>query len=204
MMDWTQQDISFLIDNYTKLSLKDLGVALNRSPQAIFKKATRLNLIKNNRILKPAYDKHVITIIQQSVSYSDVLRKTNNSISGASLRVLKKYIVENNIDISHFKARGTFNSRTKKISEWLKHGTIIGSNSLKIKLYKHNLKKEQCELCGQEPIWMGKKMALILDHIDGDNTNNIIENLRIVCPNCNATLPTHCGKNRKTKCKKSV
>jgi hypothetical protein len=40
-------------------------------------------------------------------------------------------------------------------------------------------------------------MSMILDHVDGDRENNLIENLRIVCPNCNATLDTHCGKNKK-------
>jgi len=38
-------------------------------------------------------------------------------------------------------------------------------------------------------------MTLILDHINGTHDDNRLENLRIVCPNCNATLPTHCGKN---------
>jgi hypothetical protein len=39
-------------------------------------------------------------------------------------------------------------------------------------------------------------MSLILDHINGINNDNRIENLRIVCPNCNATLDTHCSSNR--------
>src|SRR6266480_4613309 len=38
-------------------------------------------------------------------------------------------------------------------------------------------------------------MALILDHANGVATDNRLENLRIVCPNCAATLPTHCGRN---------
>jgi len=52
-----------------------------------------------------------------------------------------------------------------------------------------------CEKCGQDEWWYGKRMALILDHINGDNSDHRIVNLRIVCPNCNATLPTHCRKN---------
>jgi hypothetical protein len=38
-------------------------------------------------------------------------------------------------------------------------------------------------------------MSLILDHINGVSNDNRIENLRIVCPNCAATLDTHCGRN---------
>ena len=43
--------------------------------------------------------------------------------------------------------------------------------------------------------WRGRRMALILDHINGVATDNRLENLRIVCPNCAATLDTHCGRN---------
>jgi hypothetical protein len=38
-------------------------------------------------------------------------------------------------------------------------------------------------------------MSLILDHVNGVRDDHRIENLRIVCPNCNATLDTHCGRN---------
>jgi hypothetical protein len=37
-------------------------------------------------------------------------------------------------------------------------------------------------------------MALILDHINGVGDDNRVENLRIVCANCAATLDTHCGR----------
>lgn len=54
-------------------------------------------------------------------------------------------------------------------------------------------------MCGQGEEWNGKKISLILDHINGDRKNNLIENLQILCPNCNATLDTHCGKNINNK-----
>lgn len=73
---------------------------------------------------------------------------------------------------------------------------------LKNRLYKEKLKERKCELCGQDENWKGKKMSLILDHINGIHNDNRLENLRIVCPNCNATLDTHCGKNTKEKIKK--
>ena len=65
---------------------------------------------------------------------------------------------------------------------------------LKRRLYDEGLKDRRCELCGQGEEWRGARMALILDHINGDAIDNRLENLRIVCPNCNATLDTHCGR----------
>lgn len=47
--------------------------------------------------------------------------------------------------------------------------------------------------------WHGKKISLILDHKNGDKYDNRLENLQIVCPNCNSTLETHCRGNRKLK-----
>jgi transposase-like protein len=65
---------------------------------------------------------------------------------------------------------------------------------LKERLYETGLKMRLCELCGQGELWQGRWMALILDHVNGGARDNRIENLRIVCPNCAATLDTHCGR----------
>ena len=57
------------------------------------------------------------------------------------------------------------------------------------------LKRPICELCGQGELWRGKPMSLVLDHINGVSNDHRLKNLRIVCPNCAATLDTHCGRN---------
>ena len=52
----------------------------------------------------------------------------------------------------------------------------------------------KCE-CGITDTWQGKKITLELDHINGINSDNRIENLRYLCPNCHSQTPTFRGRN---------
>lgn len=54
-----------------------------------------------------------------------------------------------------------------------------------------------CMICGQSgDDWNGKPITLIVDHINGKSNNNQLDNLRIVCPNCDCQLPTYKAKNK--------
>jgi len=143
-------------------------------------------------------------IIKNSTNKSEVLKKMNLKIFTGNYDTLNRYIKNNNIDISHFNRKIKNSNKNNGIkipsSEILvENSTYTSTNSLKQRLYKEGLKERKCELCGQEEEWKGKHMSLILDHINGIRDDNRLENLRIVCPNCNATLDTHCGKNSKYK-----
>jgi len=67
---------------------------------------------------------------------------------------------------------------------------------LKKRILDNNLIPYVCKICGQEPVWCGKPMPLILDHVNGVNNDNRLENLRFVCSHCDTQLPTYKSKNR--------
>lgn len=52
-----------------------------------------------------------------------------------------------------------------------------------------------CQFHTGELVWKGKPLPLTMDHIDGCSSNNMPWNLRMVCPNCDAQLDTHGGRN---------
>lgn len=68
------------------------------------------------------------------------------------------------------------------------------SNKLRIRLIREGIKAHQCEICRLTD-WLEKPIPLELDHIDGDRTNHLLENLRLLCPNCHTFTPTFRGKN---------
>jgi len=76
--------------------------------------------------------------------------------------------------------------------EDLKNGTLNDENARNWfrKLFEH-----KCAICGLSE-WRGEEIPLAVDHIDGNYSNNLLDNLRMVCCNCDAQLSTYKGKNK--------
>ena len=55
--------------------------------------------------------------------------------------------------------------------------------------------KHKCAICGISE-WQAKYLPLILDHRDGNASNNNINNLRLLCSNCDSQTSTYKGKNK--------
>jgi hypothetical protein len=90
-------------------------------------------------------------------------------------------------------------SRRKANTElWLESGQarMDGHQGHYIREYIADAQSRCCAICGGASEWLDLPLALVMDHVDGDPTNNRRENLRLVCPNCDSQLATYKSRNR--------
>lgn len=140
-------------------------------------------------------------VVKESSTYRQVLQRFGRyNDSSGSYKGLKTKIKEWGISTDHFlspsevmkkvmsdgKIKKTPNSEIFVENSKAKRGTA------KNRIINDNLMEYKCVMCGNEGEWMGNKITLILDHINGVNNDHRLENLRFLCPNCNSTLDTHC------------
>ena len=75
--------------------------------------------------------------------------------------------------------------------------------SLYVREFLMKRQANKCDICHSEASHNGRTLKFILDHIDGDCTNNTPDNLRLICPNCDSQTDTfkarNKGKGRKSK-----
>lgn len=122
-----------------------------------------------------------------------------NPSSGQHDRI-KKLILMNNIDTSHFTGQGwNKGSINYKTDEIFAEGSKAPRGRVRTFVIRDHLIPYECAICGNIGEWQGSPMALELDHINGVPNDHRLENLRFLCPNCHAITDTYCGKNKKNE-----
>ena len=143
-------------------------------------------------------------VVTKSFSVANVLRELGLVANGGNYKTVNKYIKLYDIDISHFTGKlwikGKKLNYTKSIplDKILVDGSDYQTHLLKKRLFNEDIKIKRCEVCNLN-LWNNIEIRFELHHIDGNNTNNQLSNLQILCPNCHSQTRTHRGGNVKLK-----
>ena len=137
----------------------------------------------------------------KSSSIAGMCRILNLVPCGGNYRIIHNAINKFQLDVSHFTGQGwnvglAFKPfKEKPISEILVLGSSYQSSKLKRRLLKEGLKSRICECCGLSE-WRGVSIPLEVHHVNGNNKDNRLENLQLLCPNCHALTDSYRGKNK--------
>jgi len=139
-------------------------------------------------------------IIKESYDYKEIIIKLKLS-NNVDRNIIKRRIKELKINIDHFDFRkSTKITHTIPLEQILvKSDKYRNGNMIKQKLYDANIKQEICEACGIGNQYNNKKLSLQLEHIDGNNTNNEISNLLLLCYSCHSQTATFCRNKKSLK-----
>ena len=133
-------------------------------------------------------------IVANSTNYAECMRNLGyTSISSKSVALLKQRIKEDNLSTEHFQMN--IRPRITRTEENVFCENSTADQSTLRKFYKQKYPPEHCSICNCINEWNGKTLNLILDHINGNNKDDRLENLRWVCPNCNSQLETTNARN---------
>lgn len=147
-------------------------------------------------------DEEFLEIVKNNYSIKACLEAQGLKPAGGSYKIFTQRVKKLNADTSHFTGQGHLKGKTHNwaseipVEKAFVVGGSLSSYKLHQKIKKYNLKEYKCSICGIAD-WLGQTLSLHLDHINGINDDNRLENLRFLCPNCHSQTDTYCGKNKK-------
>lgn len=145
-----------------------------------------------------------IDAVNSSRSILEALTKIGLKPTGGNYKQFHFYVKELGLDTSHFtgqswiKGRKFVTRQPKQLSEILVVDSTYQSSLLRKRLIAENIFEHKCSRC-QLSEWLGQPISLELEHINGTNTDNRLENLTLLCPNCHAQTSTYRGKNKRPR-----
>jgi len=153
------------------------------------------------------------TVVSDCDSVQKILKHFGINSQGGMTRTLKKRLDVEGIDHTHI-PNGVSSNKGRRFDEEFRRpkrllSDVLVKNSdyarapLRRRLLKERILKNECAICEMGSTWNDKPISMVLDHINGINNDNRLENLRFVCPNCNSQLDTFSGRNTK-KARKQI
>ena len=153
-----------------------------------------------NKIYKLS-DEQFVELLKKSSTISEVLFKLGYTVKGNSwgYSQVKRRMDDLNLDYSILKGKSAVIKTTKlnnvKKEDILKENCRHQRTVLRRYVIKNSLIPYKCAICGCTK-WQGKTLSLELDHINGVNNDNRLENLRFLCPNCHSQTSTYGSRNQ--------
>lgn len=86
-------------------------------------------------------------------------------------------------------------SRYINNEEVFKKDSTYSPQRIRSRFLKENFIVYECSECNNQGKWNNKDLTLQLDHINGINNDNRLDNLRWLCPNCHTQQETYGKKN---------
>ena len=139
-------------------------------------------------------DEALRAAVASNTTMAGTLRHLGLSQTGGNRISVAKRIHKLGFPTSHWTGRPTKYGKIRPLQELLVKGRYV--NHIKARLFREGLLENRCAICGITD-WQGKPLTMHLDHINGDRWDNRLENLRIICANCDTQTDTFGGRNRR-------
>ena len=208
---YDDQDLLRALEDPTIDSYASLCLALGLRPLSNTYRRLREHASRLGRDLPPSWSRtgpkrnegplglpargSLVAAVNDALSLAETIRRLGHEPSYTTYQWVRAAIAEYDIDTSHFRPYSRANGRKPiPLDQVLVRGRATHSGKLRERLIDAGLKERRCEVCRRTE-WNGRPIPLELDHIDGDRLNNLLENLRLLCPNCHAQTPTYRGRN---------
>ena len=146
-------------------------------------------------------DEQFVKLIKSSTNISEVLFKLGYSVKGNSwgFSQVRRRMETLNLSSSDFKGKSAMVEKNKQnaltAEDLLKENCKHNRSNLRRFIINNKLLPYRCAMCGALE-WNGKTLSLELDHINGINNDNRLENLRFLCPNCHSQTTTYGSRNQ--------
>ncbi|UDY22983.1 HNH endonuclease signature motif containing protein [Nocardioides sp. Kera G14] len=140
------------------------------------------------------------TAVLASSSLAQVIARLGLRAAGGNYATIRRAITAAGLDTSHFRGQAWSRGRSlgprRRLEDYLSNRHRVGSHQLRLRLISEGVFEAKCNRCGLTE-WLGRPIALELEHRDGNPDNNALENLELLCPNCHAQTSTYRGRNIK-------